>query len=198
MTIAGPQIMKEFNISPTEMGSVYSAFILSYAILMIPGGHVADSLGPRRTLLLMILSAALFTGLTALGGRPGLGSLLGVVPAFLIIRLGLGAGTAPLYPACSRLSAYWVPAARQGGVQALIIGGSSIGAAVSPILFSWLIRAYQWRTSFVIAAVTTAALAVLWFWFVRDYPGGIHPAENIVSMREKTPGSWRRFLSDRK
>ena len=64
-------------------------------------------------------------------------------------------------------------------------------------MFSWLIRAYQWRTSFVIAAVTTAALAVLWFWFVRDYPGGIHPAENIVSMREKTPGSWRRLLTNR-
>src|SRR5256885_16407891 len=81
MSIAGPQIMKEFDLSATQMGSVYSAFILSYAILMIPGGHVADRLGPRLTLLLVNLSAALFTALTALGGRPGLGSLLGVVPA---------------------------------------------------------------------------------------------------------------------
>ena len=57
MSIAGPQIMKEFDVSPTQMGSVYSAFILSYAILMIPGGRVVDRLGPRLTLLLMGLSA---------------------------------------------------------------------------------------------------------------------------------------------
>ena len=37
MSIAGPQIMNEFNLSATQMGSVYSAFILSYAIMMIPG-----------------------------------------------------------------------------------------------------------------------------------------------------------------
>src|SRR5262245_28212179 len=64
MSIAGPQIMKEFDLSATQMGSVYSAFILSYAIMMIPGGHVVDQLGPRLTLLVMGLSAALFTGLT--------------------------------------------------------------------------------------------------------------------------------------
>ena len=108
MSIAGPQIMKEFDLSATQMGSVYSAFILSYAIMMIPGGHVADRLGPRLTLLLMGLSAALFTGLTALGGKPGLGSVLGVVPALIAIRLGLGVGTAPLYPACAGMSANWI------------------------------------------------------------------------------------------
>ena len=64
MSIAGPEIMKEFSLSTTQMGSVYSAFLLSYSITMIPGGHVADRLGPRLTLLLMNLSAALFTGLT--------------------------------------------------------------------------------------------------------------------------------------
>src|SRR5437899_3207300 len=74
MSIAGPQIMKEFDLSVTQMGSVYSAFVLSYAIMMIPGGQVVDRLGPRITLLVMGLSAALFTGLTALGGKPGLGS----------------------------------------------------------------------------------------------------------------------------
>ena len=114
MSIAGPEIMKEFALSTTQMGSVYSAFILSYAILMIPGGHVADRLGPRLTLLLMNLSAALFTGLTAFGGQPGLGSVVGVWPALIAIRLGLGVGTAPLYPACARMSANWIPIAHQG------------------------------------------------------------------------------------
>ena len=56
MSIAGPEIMKEFWVEPTQMGWVYSAFILGYALFMIPGGDVADRLGPRNTLTLMGLA----------------------------------------------------------------------------------------------------------------------------------------------
>jgi ACS family glucarate transporter-like MFS transporter len=194
MSIAGPEIMKEFDLSATQMGSVYSAFILSYAIMMIPGGHVADRLGPRLTLLLMNLSAALFTGLTALGGKPGLGSMVGVWPALIVIRLGLGVGTAPLYPACARMTAHWIPIAHQGSVQGLIIAGSSLGGAVAPMLFSWLISLYQWQTSFFIAAVVTAGLALLWFWSVRDYPAG---APVNTPLPEKAPAEWHRLFATR-
>ncbi len=204
MSIAGPQIMEEFHLSATQMGSIYSAFGLSYALMMIPGGHVADRLGPRLTLLLVNLSAALFTGLTSLGGKPGIGSVLGVLPAFFAIRLALGAGTAPLYPACARMSAHWIPIAHHGRVQALIIAGSSMGGAVSPILFAWLISLYRWRISFVIAAVATATLAVVWYWTVRDYPAGIrpaqsstHPAETGTSIQEQPVSAWHRLFTNR-
>src|ERR1700687_5528467 len=53
MSIAGPQMIRGSGISPTAMGSVYSAFILGYALLMIPSGHLSDRIGPRRTLMLM-------------------------------------------------------------------------------------------------------------------------------------------------
>jgi len=136
MSIAGPRIMMEFGIAPTQMGSIYSAFILGYFLFMIPGGQMADWLGPRVTLGLMGLAAALFTGLTALGGKPGLGSYLGVIPAFIAIRFCMGVGTAPLYPACGRMGMHWIPSIHQARVQALIIAGSSMGGAVSPIVFS--------------------------------------------------------------
>ena len=45
MSIAGPHIMKEFGLSETQMGSIYSAFILTYALLMAPGGRLADRFG---------------------------------------------------------------------------------------------------------------------------------------------------------
>jgi len=48
MSIAGPQIMQEFALSATQMGSVYSAFTLSYAVMMIPAGRVTDRLGCDR------------------------------------------------------------------------------------------------------------------------------------------------------
>ena len=49
MSIAGPQMIKDFGLSETQMGGIYSAFILGYALLMIPGGHLTDRLGPRRS-----------------------------------------------------------------------------------------------------------------------------------------------------
>ena len=170
MSIAGPRIMEEFGIAPTQMGSIYSAFILGYFLFMIPGGQLVDRLGPRASLGLMGLAAALFTGLTALGGKPGLGAYLGVIPAFIAIRFCMGVGTAPLYPACGRMGLHWIPGIHQARVQALIIAGSSLGGAVSPIIFSRLMTRYQWRGSFWIAAGATAALAVMWVWYARDFP----------------------------
>src|SRR5262249_2938258 len=108
MSIAGPSIIREFGLSETEMGSVYSAFVLSYAVVMIPGGHLADRFGPRLVLTLVGVGAALFTGLTAVGGRPGLGAYIGIVPALFAIRLGLGACSAPLFPTCGTMSANWL------------------------------------------------------------------------------------------
>ena len=71
MGIAGPGIMREFGLTETQMGNIYSAFLLAYALLMIPGGQLSDRYGPRIVLTVTGLGAALFTGLTALGGRPG-------------------------------------------------------------------------------------------------------------------------------
>src|SRR5262245_55720045 len=76
MSIAAPVIMKEFSLSETSMGAVFSAFQLSYALMNLPGGHLADRFGPRLVLTITNLGAAVFTGMTALCGRPGLGTYL--------------------------------------------------------------------------------------------------------------------------
>ncbi len=192
MSIAGPQIMKEFDVAPTQMGSVYSAFILGYFLLMIPGGQVVDRLGPRTALTLMSLAAALFTGLTALAGKPGLGTYVGVVPALIAIRFCMGVGTAPLYPACGRMGLHWIPVIHQARAQALVISGSSLGGAVSPIVFSWLMARYKWRSSFWIAAAVTATLGLVWFWYARDYPPGHAsvPSERAIARRQHV-SSWK-------
>src|SRR5260370_42696252 len=90
ITVAGPGIIKEFGLSETQMGSVYSAYLLTYALFMIPGGRLADLLGARRVLAFMALGSALFTGLTAVAGRPWMGAYIGIIPSFLAIRLLLG------------------------------------------------------------------------------------------------------------
>src|SRR6266478_8412997 len=68
MSIAGPTVMKEFSISPSDMGTVYSVFLLTYTILMSAGGWIADRFGQRAVLAVTGCRAALLTGLTIICG----------------------------------------------------------------------------------------------------------------------------------
>lgn len=195
LSIAGPQMIKDFGLSPTAMGTVYSAFILGYALMMIPGGHLTDLLGPRLTLTLMGILSGLFTLLIVACGRPGLGAIIGIVPALFLIRLGLGVVTAPLYPACARTTANWIPFIFHARVQALVMAGSSLGAAMSPILFTWMLMQFRWRWSFAMAAATTAALGLCWYCYARDYPPD---AENPPDTKTRPPrASWSRLFANR-
>ncbi len=194
MSIAGPFIMNESHLTETQMGTVYSAFTFSYAMLMIPGGRLADRFGPRRVLTVMGLGAALFTGLTALGGKPVFGIWLGVLPSFMAVRLGLGAVTAPLYPSCAILNARWTPLARRARIWGWVASGSGIGGALSPVLFAWMIEHYGWRASFVASAVVTGALGVIWHLYVRDFPNGA--TQSMQShLTFSTP--WRKMFGSR-
>jgi MFS family permease len=195
MSIAGPGIMKDFGISETQMGSVYSAFLLSYTILMAPSGWLADRFGGRMVLTVSGLGAALFTGLTSICGPAGLGAYLGVIPAFIVLRLAFGACTSPLYPSIARIVAAWIPPHQRARVQAIIVSAAALGAAVSPVLFSRLIASYGWRVSFWIAAAATAMLILIWHRSVRDRPPGqVEPSRQV---RQKAQTDWGVLLSDR-
>jgi MFS transporter, ACS family, D-galactonate transporter len=182
ISIAGPRIITELGISPTAMGAVYSAFTLGYGLFMIPGGQLTDRFGPWRTLAIVGLGSAFFTGLTAIGASNGLSVIVGIVPVLVAIRFGLGAATAPLYPACARMTANWIPLAYHGRIQGLIIAGSSFGAAVAPQLVSLMDNYFPWRVPFLVTAFVTAALALIWYWYARDYP-------RIDSAKEAQPSA---------
>lgn len=174
ISVASPEIIREFSISETEMGAVYSAFLFGYTLTMIPGGRMADRWGPRWVVTLSGVGAALLTALTALGGASAWGGLLGVAGSFIVIRFGLGLATGPLYPSCARLYASWIPLKMRARVHGYVAGGAGLGGAVSPLLFSWLIAAFGWRVSFLWAALATAALAFVWLGYVRNTPSE-HP-----------------------
>jgi MFS family permease len=195
MSIAGPGIMKEFHISETGMGTIYSAFLLSYTLMMTPGGALADRFGGRWVLTVAGFGAAVFTGLTALCGPQALGAYLGVIPAFITMRLAFGVCASPLYPSTGRMAAAWIPPSGQARVQAIIMSGAAVGSAVAPVLFSRLIARYGWRGAFWIAAALTAVLIAIWHAWVRD-----RPADQSVLVRQsaaKTAASWRALISDR-
>ena len=190
MSIAGPGIMKEFGISETEMGTVYSSFLLSYTIFMGLGGALADRFGARRTLFLAGLCASGFTALTALCGPAGLGAYFGVVTALITVRFLFGVATSPLYPSTARISSDQIEPGSQSSVQAIIMAGAAVGAAISPVLFSRLIGWIGWRPSFLLAAAVTLALMFAWFFIVPDDA----PRE---PKRLSARAAWGKLLTDR-
>ena len=84
---------REFGLSNTQVGFVFSAFAYPYLLFQIIGGWVGGRFGPRRTLTICSFIWAGATVLTGLAG--GLVSL--VVPRVL---LGLGEGAT--FPTATR------------------------------------------------------------------------------------------------
>jgi len=207
MSIAAPGIMQQFALSEPQMGAIYTAFLISYAIMNIPGGYLADRFGPRLVLAAVGVGAGMFTGLTALGGKPGLGAYLGVLPAFFLIRFGMGLCTGPLYPTCARTMSNWIPRARHAQVQGLVTGGAGLGGATSPLLFSWMIDAFGWQVSFSLVGAATVTLAFFWYKYVRDHPSqhpGVRRADTFLDRQSAEPmpnelavrTAWRPLLTN--
>src|SRR2546428_8322512 len=77
ISIAAKYIMPEYGFSDVQMGWIFSAFVLGYAIMQIPGGWLGDQFGPRRVLTGATLWWSGFTAVTAVAGELVLASLLG-------------------------------------------------------------------------------------------------------------------------
>src|SRR5262249_46245538 len=85
ISAAAPAISSEFHLSASQMGYVFSAFTLAYAVFEIPSGWLGDYIGTRKALARIVLWWSIFTALTGL--TAGFASLI-------IVRFLFGAGEA--------------------------------------------------------------------------------------------------------
>ncbi len=195
MSITGPEIMKQYSIPAPDMGLVYSAFVISYSLAMVPGGGFVDKYGPKAVLTGVGLLTAAFTGLTALAGSPGLGAVIGVVPALILMRLGLGVGTSPLYPACGRMIHNWISVSKRGRAWGWTAAGAGIGGAITPVALKPLLASYPWPVAFVSGGLLTFALVALWMATVSNYPPSSPRLEATIGARPKVP--WKPLFRNR-
>ena len=192
LSIAAPGIMKEFALSETQMGVVFSSFLLSYTILMIPGGRLADLFGPRLVFTLFALGSGAATAAFAFGGA--FGAIIGIIPAFALLRLLFGVVTSPIYPTAGKMTANWMAPTERARTIGIINAGAGLGGAVSPILFAWMIGVYGWRMSFALAGGVTMALGVVWHIIARDRP----PDAPAAIDSSKAPVQWGRLFRNRR
>ncbi len=193
ISIAAKYIIPEYGLTEVQMGSVFSAFVLGYALLQIPGGWLGDRFGPRRVLAAAIFWWSTFTVLTAFADVLFLVPLFGVMGSFMIVRILIGAGEAATLPNRNRLVANWIPPHERA--QAIGIGGSGsmLGAAVTPPLIVAIMVTLGWRMAFYLAGAVGVGLAALWYWLARDHPQQ-HPWLNHAELRYITQAAEESML----
>ena len=64
ISMAAPSMRKDLGLNAVQMGCVFSAFALAYALFEIPGGWMGDWLGPKKVLIRIVLWWSFFTAAT--------------------------------------------------------------------------------------------------------------------------------------
>ncbi len=166
ISIAGTSIAAEYHLSNIQLGWIFSAFLLGYALFQTPGGWLADRFGPRRVLTAGVLWWGFFTALTAAVST----RIAFAVLMFAAVRFFLGAGEAIIYPASNQFVSRWIPSPERGIANGLIFAGVGVGAGVTPILITYIMVHYGWRWSFWMSAIIGLIAGTVWYFVARDTP----------------------------
>lgn len=207
LSIAGQAIQRELALSTETMGWLFSAFLLGYALLQIPGGWLGDKFGGSNVLFGAVLWWSVFTALTAVAPNLILARWFGVAWSFAIVRFLVGAGEAASQPSMNKIVAAWTGTSRRGLGASFSIVGIGFGGAMTPVLIAWIMQRWGWRSSFFLAGAAGIVAALLWRWYVTDRPEqhrGVNAAELALLRRQskdepateasrRTP--WKRILS---
>ena len=178
ISIAGQAIAQEFKLSNVQLGWVFSAFILGYALFQTPGGWLADRIGARLLLAVGVVWWAVFTSLITFL-VPGGGGLLG---SLIALRFLLGVGEAVVYPASNCIVSAWIPSGERGIANGIIFAGVGFGAGITPPLVTYVLTHYGWRMSFWVSAGMGLIAGGVWYLLARDTPAA-HPRISEAELR---------------
>lgn len=170
ITVAAPYLKTEFGFTDAALGDVLGAFMLGYAIGLVPGGWLADRFGPWRVLTAAGLAWAVLTVLMGLVRTDWFGLKLDPRLTLISARFLLGVCEACAYPTFSRALANWMRRSERASSMGLIQAGSGFGGAATPVIIEAIIRQWGWRESFLISGLITFAVALAWWATATDHP----------------------------
>ncbi len=193
---AAPLISRDLNLDERQMGWVFSAFTLAYALFEIPAGYLGDRIGPRKVLLRIVLWWSFFTAAT--GWMRSWWSL--VVTRFLF-----GAGEAGCFPNLTKAFNRWLPPRERPRAQGIMWMSARLGGAFTPLLVFACLQFVSWRTAFLLFGLLGVVWAVIFFWWYRDDPRthpGVNAAEAALlpiegSAQERFKAPWRLLFTSR-
>lgn len=209
ISVTARHMMPALGLTEQEMGFVFSAFVVGYALFQIPGGWLGDRWGIRVVLMVALIWWSCFTAWTAIAATSFLAAPLGIVGALTLIRFLLGVGEAAALPTFNRAVTDWLPPHERGLGIGIAVGGIGIGAAITPPVTAWIMVNYGWQSAFYLSSGIGFALAAIWWFLAADRPShrpwhphdGAAPATTPTSsaipwaILRRTPSVWWLMLS---
>jgi MFS transporter, ACS family, glucarate transporter len=200
LSVATPEIMKEFSFTKMEIGWIQTAFFMGYSLMQVPGGMMAELFGHRRIVTLAVSWWSAFTALTAYGSS---------FVSFLIIRGLFGVGEGPIFPSFSNFTYQWFNKHERAKSSALMLSGLFLGPVVGPSVTVALMLAFGWRWVFIIFGLAGFIFALVWWVYATQLPkdnrhvneaelahirGGeaAEPAKAAGEKQKLAP--WRKFM----
>ncbi|HXP31395.1 MAG TPA: MFS transporter [Stellaceae bacterium] len=159
LSVAAKSVATEFHLSPVQLGYLFSSFLWTYVICLLPVGILIDRFNTR---VVNSVGIALWSiAIAVTGAAWSFGTLL-------TTRLAMGAGEATSIPSCGRIVREWMPASERGFASTIYSAGSFTGPAIGALLVGSVSAVWGWRASFVLlGALGFVWLAVNLIWFDR-------------------------------
>ncbi|MEQ8964572.1 MAG: MFS transporter [Azospirillaceae bacterium] len=172
--IVGPEIRRDLDLSPEELGFLTSIFLITVASVQVFVGIFLDRHGPRRTVACLLVIGAAGSALFSVG----------VLEAMLVGRFLIGLGMAGCWTAAFKVNAQWWPLERLALANGAIIGFAGLGALASTLPTQILLEWMTWNEVFLAVALLTLATAVLLWIVAPEHPDDMAGGERQSLFRE--------------
>jgi sugar phosphate permease len=194
-----PAITRDLGLTTLQMGYVFTAFQLAYALFEVPTAWWADRRGTRAVLSRIVLWWSALTAATGAAVS---------YPVMLAVRFLFGVGEAGAWPCAARTFSRWIPARERGAVQGIFFAGAHLVGGLTPALVLWMLHVLTWRQIFFCFGGLGVIWTAIWLAWFRDDPSQ-HPAVDAAELqtivRERLPDSphhagqdyWRRLFGSR-
>lgn len=159
--IVAPIVGKTLDLSPSQLGIVFSSFFIGYSVFSFLGGYFSDKFGTMRVFSWAMGIWSLFCGLTAVA--TGFVSLL-------VCRVFFGIGEGPMSSNTNRTISNWFPRHETATMIGFTFSGQTLGNAIAGPVVGLVAVAFGWRVSFVMIAVLGFVWLACWRIFVTDKP----------------------------
>ena len=139
VNVALPSIQRDLGIGLSELEWTVNAYALTFAVLMLTGGKLADFFGRRRIFLIGLVTftiSSLACGLAATGG-----TLIGA-------RTLQGIGAALMLPATLSIISATFPAHQRGMAIGIWAGVSAMALAIGPLIGGLITEHINWSWIF--------------------------------------------------
>jgi MFS transporter, ACS family, aldohexuronate transporter len=163
LSILAPYLKLEYHWTNSDYARLAIAFRIAYSLGQSVFGKMMDRIGTRRGLTLTVICYSVISMLTSLAR--GFYSLM-------TFRFLLGAGESANWPAATKAVSEWFPKRERALATALFDSGSSIGAAVAPLIVLWIYFRWGWRPAVAVPGVLGFLWLIAWRWLY--YPPEAH------------------------